>query len=95
MLSAARLVRSSSGPAPRVHAAAVVTLLLIGMMLALTGCNSNACTGSPQETAIKVSQQATQRLQAKIDAIVNNKNANFTLDATDEEATSYLATYMQ
>ena len=71
----------------------MATLAMI--LLVTSGCNASDCAGSPQDGAVRVSQQAAQRLQARIDQVNSSSRPDFTLEATDEEVTSYLAVYLQ
>jgi hypothetical protein len=79
-----------SFPAPWSLVAVLAVILLM-----TSGCNSSGCAGVPQDGAVRVSQQAAQRLQVRIDQANASKTPEFTLEATDEEVTSYLATYLQ
>ena len=72
-----------------------LTAILAVILLVTSGCNASGCAGAPQDGAVRVSQQAAQRLQARIDLANASKTPEFTLEATDEEVTSYLAVYMQ
>jgi hypothetical protein len=69
--------------------------ILVVTVVAATGCNSSDCAGTPQDGAVRVSQQASQRLQVRIDQISSSKAPEFSLEATDEEVTSYLADHLQ
>jgi hypothetical protein len=77
-------------PAPWLLAATLAVILL-----AASGCSTSDCAGTPQDGAVRVSQQAAERLQVRIDQINSSKAPEFTLEATDEEVTSYLADHLQ
>ena len=79
----------------RSRAAWFLTTILAVMLLMTTGCSGSDCAGIPLDGAVRVSQQAAQRLQVRIDQANSSKTPEFTLEATDEEVTSYLATYLQ
>jgi hypothetical protein len=72
-----------------------LTVVLVVMLLMTSGCNNADCAGLPQDGAVRVSQQAAQRLQVRIDQANASQAPEFTLEATDEEVTSYIATYLQ
>lgn len=69
--------------------------ILAMILLVTSGCSASGCAGAPQDGAVRVSQQAAQRLQARIDQVSSSSKPDFTLEATDEEVTSYLAVYLQ
>ncbi len=75
------------------HVPWLVVALLAVILVGASGCNTSDCSGTPQDGTVRVSQQAAQRLQARVDQIP--AGSVFTLEATDEEVTSYLATYLQ
>lgn len=73
----------------------LLTAILAVILLVTSGCSASGCAGAPQDGAVRVSQQAAQRLQARIDQVSSGNRPDFTLEATDEEVTSYLAVYLQ
>jgi hypothetical protein len=84
------IARSLRRPAGRY----VLVLLALVLLAALgTGCASSTGCGQTG-TPVPVSQQAAQRLQAKLEQISGSTNPSFNLEITDEEATSYLALNM-
>jgi hypothetical protein len=70
---------------------AALAALLTAIALVLTGCGAPGCPSSSQDTPVRVSQQAAQRLQARVEQIAGSASPDFVLEMTDEEATSYLA----
>lgn len=79
---------SESGSARIMMALAVLCLVA---PLMITGCSLPACQSAPQGTPIRISQQAAQRVQVKVEQIAASPRPDFVFDVTDEEATSYLA----
>src|SRR5512137_2026322 len=73
----------------RVGALALVGLLA-ALPLLLVGCTLPGCPSEPEGSEIRVSQQAAQRLQARVEQIAAAARPDFALEMTDEEATSYL-----
>ena len=71
--------------------AVVLMLLCIVMPLLSTGCSVPGCQAAPQGTQVRISQQAAQRVQVKVEQIAASARPDFVFDVTDEEATSYLA----
>jgi hypothetical protein len=69
--------------------------ILAMIVLVASGCSAPDCSGIPQDGAVRVSQQAAQRLQVRIDAVNASQTPDFTLEGTDEEVTSYLASFLQ
>jgi hypothetical protein len=69
--------------------------MLTLMVLVASGCSGSDCAGIPQDGAVRVSQQAAQRLQVRMDQANASQAPEFTLEATDEEVTSYLAVYLK
>jgi uncharacterized protein YpmS len=69
--------------------------ILAALLLAASGCSGSDCAGIPQDGAVRVSQQAAQRLQVRLDQVNASQAPEFTLEATDEEVTSYLAVYLK
>jgi hypothetical protein len=69
--------------------------ILVVTLLVSSGCSGSDCAGIPQDGAVRVSQQAAQRLQVRLDQANASQAPEFTLEATDEEVTSYLAVYLK
>jgi hypothetical protein len=70
---------------------AVLAILCLATALVTTGCSLPGCQSTPQGSQVRISQQAAQRVQVKVEQIVASPRPDFTFDVTDEEATSYLA----
>lgn len=69
----------------------LLLVLCLALILASTGCNPPGCQSAPQGTQVRISQQAAQRVQVMVEQISASPKPDFTLEVTDEEATSYLA----
>jgi hypothetical protein len=80
---------------PRFRAHWFLMAILAVTLLATSGCGAADCAGIPQDGAVRGSQQAAQRLQVRIDQVNASQTPEFTLEATDEEVTSYLSVYLQ
>lgn len=81
------------GAAPDVRKRSFLVLLvpLLLLSLMLSACSLPSCPDDPDGPAIRVSQQAAQRLQARVEQIAAAARPDFVLEMTDEEATSYLS----
>lgn len=67
-----------------------LALPLLSLALLLSACALPVPVGAPPPTPVRVSQQAAKRLEVKLGQIIASPDPKFTLEITEEEATSYL-----
>jgi len=82
-------IQPMPGPRASFRLALALGLLLLGLFL--PACALPVTVGAPPPTPVRVSQQAAKRLEVKLEQVIANPNPEFTLEITEEEATSYLA----